>query len=197
MLVKQRFNYSDLPTEKARELRGIVATLAPLLNELCHKALKAGQQLRAAKEIVKHGCFGSFCRDVMKTDERMCQYYINIADLADEIGPGLVEQMPVSSAAALSSAPSEIVNQIVDEIKNGEKCPSVRKIKERAREARGNGESVALAEHDDRRVAKVASVLTAKLEKSELAELMELLTAAESTSIVALCDKIHSHIASG
>jgi hypothetical protein len=190
---KKRFSYSCLPDAKAEELRGIVANLEPLLR-LHPTFLEAGRELRKAKGIVDHGDFGPFCRDVMKLDVRMCQHYINIADLADEIGPGLVEQMPVSSAAALSSAPSEIVNQIVEEIKNGEKCPSVRKIKERSRKARDNGERVATVEQDDKRVANVASMLTTKLEKQELADLMDLLTAANSIFIVALCDKIRSLI---
>jgi hypothetical protein len=197
MTVKQRFKYSDLPTEKARELRGIAATLAPLLEEMRPTALKAGQQLRAAKEIVKHGCFGSFCRDVMKTDVRMCQHFITIADLADEIGLELVEQIPPSSAAALSSAPAEVVSQIVVEMQDGGKCPSVRKIKERSREARGNGESVAIVEHNDERVANIALILTKKLEKQELADLVDLLNATSEYAIVALCDKINSHLASG
>jgi hypothetical protein len=194
---KQRFNYSDLPTEKARELRSIAATLAPMLKELRPTALKAGQQLRAAKEILKHGGFGLFCRDAMKTDVRMCEYYIRIANLADEIGSEVVEKMPASSAAALSSAPSEIVSQVVDEMKDGGPCPSVRKIKERVREARSNGESVATVEHDDERVANVASMLTKKLERQELTDLTGLLNAAHKSSIVALCDKIHSHLALG
>ncbi len=197
MPAKQRFNYSDLPTEKARELRSIAATLEPLLKELRPTALKAGQQLRAAKEILKHGGFGSFCRDVMKTDVRMCEYYINIANLADEIGSEIVEKMPASSAAVLSSAPPEIVSQVVDEMEDGGKCPSVRKIKERIRGTRSNGESVATVEHDDERVANVASILMKKLEKRELADLMDLLNAANKYSIVALCDKIHSHLAFG
>src|SRR4051812_10168582 len=187
MSAKKRFSYSDLPTEKAVELRGIAATLMPLLDELRPKALKAGQQLRAAKEILQHGDFGSFCLDVMKTSERMCQYWISIADLADEIGPDLVEQMPPSSAAALSSAPSEVVNQIVDEIKDGGKCPSVRKIKERIQEAGGNRKNVATVDRDDEQAANVASVLVAKLEKQELTGLLSFLIAANGTSIVALC----------
>jgi hypothetical protein len=189
MPVKQ-FNYSDLTAEKAVELRGIADELHPLLKELCPKALKAGQRLRAAKEILKHGNFGSFCRDVMKTSERMCQHFITVADLADEIGPALVEQMPTSSAAALSSAPPEIVSQIVDEIENGGKCPSVRQIKKRIREARGKGKSKVCVEHDDDRVASVASILIAKLEKLELADLVDFLISVNRTSIVALCDKI-------
>jgi hypothetical protein len=193
---KQRFSYSCLSDTKAEELRGIVANLEPLLR--LHPAfLEAGRELRKAKGIVDHGDFGPFCRDVMKLSARMCQHYINIADLADEIGPGFVEQMPVSSAAALSSAPSEIVSQIVDEIKGGEKCPSVRKIKERSREARDNGERVATVEQDDERVANVASILATKLEKQDLADLIDLLSAAKRASIVALCDKIHSLMASG
>ena len=191
---KQPFNYSDLPTDKANELRIIAATLAPLLQELRPTALKAGQQLRAAKEILKHGGFGSFCRDTMKTDVRVCQYYINIANLADEIGSEIVEQMPASSAAVLSSAPLEIVSQVVDEMKDGEKCPSVRQLKERIRDARSNGQGVATGEHDDERVANVASILMKKLEKQELAALMDLLNAANKYSIVALCDKISSHL---
>jgi hypothetical protein len=194
---KKRFSYSGLPDAKAEELRGIAATLEPLLKGLHPTALEAGSELRRAKDILKHGGFGPFCRDVMKIDVRMCQHYINIADLADKIGLELVEQMPASSAAALSSAPSAIVSQIVNEIQDGGKCPSVRKIKERIREARGNRASVATVEHDDERVANVASMLMTKLEKHELADLMDLLTAANSTSIVALCDKIHSLMASG
>jgi hypothetical protein len=197
MSFKQRFKYSDLPIEKALELRGIADTLAPLLNELRPKALKAGQQLRVAREIVGHGNFGSFCHDFMKTSVRMCQYLITIADLADEIGADLVEQMPASSAAALSSAPAEIVSQIVDEIKVGGKCPSVRQIKKRSREARGNVESAATMEHDDERIANVALILTKKLEKQELADLVDLLNAAHECAIVALCGKINSHLASG
>jgi hypothetical protein len=186
------FSYSCLPDEKATELRNIAATLEPLLKQLHPTAVEAGRELRKAKALVKHGDFGPFCRDVMKADVRMCQYYICIADIADEIGLELVEQMPPSSAAALSSAPAEVVSQIVAEMKDGGKCPSVRTIKERSREARGNGESVVLVEHDDQRVANVASILATKLDTQELADLMELLT--NSASIVALCDKIRSLI---
>jgi hypothetical protein len=192
---KQRFNYSGLSDEKAKELRSIAATLQPLLKQLHPTALKAGQYLRAAKEILQYGGFGTFCRDVMKTDVRLCQYYIRIADLSDEIGSEFVERMPASSAAALSSAPSEIVGQVVNEMKDGGPCPSVRKIKERVQEARGNGDSVATVEHHDEHVASIASALTQKLERQELADLMDLLNAGHK-SIVALCDKIHSHLAS-
>jgi hypothetical protein len=193
MRTKKPFSFADLPDAKAEELHGIVAKLEPLL-QLHPTFLAAGCELRKAKGIVGHGHFGPFCRDVMKLDERMCQYYINIADLADEIGSGLVENMPMSTAAALSSAPSEIVKQIVGEIQNGEKCPSVRKIKERSREARDNGERVSTVEQDDERVANVASILATKLDEQELADLMEFLTAANGVSIVALLDKIRSLI---
>ena len=194
---KTGFSYSGLPDAEAEELRGIAATVEPLLKQLHPLALEAGRKLRRAKDILKHGGFGPFCRDVMKIGVRMCQHYINIVDLADKIGLELVEQMSASSAATLSSAPSEIVSQIVNEIEGGGICPSVRKIKDRIREARGNRESVAAVEHDDERVANVASILIAKLEKHELADLMDLLTAANSTSIVALCDKIYSLRGSG
>jgi hypothetical protein len=192
---KRRFNYSRLPAEKAEELRGIAAALAPLLKELQPTALKAGRHLRDAKEILKHGGFGPFCRDVMKTDVRLCQYYIRIADLADEIGSEVVERMPVSAAAALSSAPQAIVSQVVDEMKDGGRCPSVREIKERVQEARSNGESVATVEHEDERVAGIASMLAKKLDRQELVELMDLLSAGHKPSIVALCDKVLNHLA--
>lgn len=191
---KKPFSFAGLPDEKATELKNIAATLEPLLKQLRPTAVEAGRELRKARSLVKHGDFGPFCRDVMKTDVRMCQYFIRVADIADEIGLELVEQMPPSSAAALSSAPAEVVSQIVAEMKDGGKCPSVRKIKERSREVRGNGVSVALVEHDDQRVANVASILATKLDTQELADLMELLTAANGASIVALCDKIRSLI---
>jgi hypothetical protein len=191
---KQRFDYSDLPAEKAQELRSIAATLAPLLNELRRTAVQAGQQLRAAKEILKHGGFGSFCRDAMNTHVRMCEHFMNVADLADNLGSEIVEKMPVSSAALLSKAPPEIVSQVVDEMKDGGKCPSVRKIRARIRSTQSSGMSVATVGHDDERVANLASVLTKKLETQELADLLDVLKAAKNSSIVALCEKIQSHL---
>jgi len=62
--------------------------------------------------------------------------------------------MPASSAAALSSAPLEIVTQIVTEINGGLRCPSVRKIKQRIREVN----SAPTVEFDDEQVARVASI---------------------------------------
>lgn len=196
MPANQPFNYSDLPADKAGELRSIAVTLAPLLQELRPTSLKAGQQLRAAKEIVKHGSFGAFCLQEMKTPVRVCQYYINIANLADEIGNELVEQMPGSSAAVLSSAPPEIVSQIVDQMKGGGKCPSARQLKERIRDARSNEEGAATVEHDDEGVANIALFLMEKLEKQELTDLRDLLNGANKCFIAALCDKISSHLAS-
>jgi hypothetical protein len=145
-----------------------------LVQGVASRCFEGWTAIESAKEILKHGGFGSFCREVMKTDVRMCEYYINIADLADEIGSEFVERMPASSAAVLSSAPPDILSQVVDEMKDGGKCPSVRKIRERIRDTRSNGESVATVEQDDERVAGVASILIKKLEKQELADPVDL-----------------------
>jgi hypothetical protein len=191
---KQRFDYSNLPAEKAEKLRSIAVTLSPLLKELRITAVQAGRQLRAAKEILKHGGFGSFCQDVMSTEVRMCQLFINVADLADDLGSEIVEKMPVSSAALLSKAPPEIVGQVVDEMNEGGKCPSLRKIRARIRTTQSSGKSVATVGHDDERVANLASVLTKKLETQELSDLLDVLNAAKNSSIVALCEKIQSYL---
>jgi hypothetical protein len=105
--------------------------------------------------------------------------------------------MPVSAAAALSSAPQAVVSQIVDEMKDGGRCPSVREIKERVQEARRDVESVATVEHEDERVAGIASILAKKLDRQELSELMDLLSSGHKPSIVALCNKILNHLALG
>lgn len=190
----QKFSYSSLPSAQAHELRAIAGELRPLLTNLNPTALQAGRPLRSAKEIVKHGLFGSFCREEMKTDVRMCQYYINIADLADAIGEDVVRLMPASAAAALSSASPEIVSQVVAEMNDGKPCPSVREIKERVREARAfAADSSADDLHDDSddgRIAKVADLLKMRLEQQELADLTDFLKTAGSAAIAALCEKI-------
>lgn len=197
MPAKQRFRYSDLPPEQAKELQGIVATLTPLLKKLRPTALEAGRQLKQAKGIVKHGSFALFCRDVMKTDKRMCEYYIKIADLAEEIGSDMVEMMPASSAAVLSSAPATIVSEVVEAMKDGEKCPSVRQIKARIRDTRGDGDIAAAFKQGDERTAGVASMLMKNLQKEDLVDFVDFLSAANKFSIVALCDKIRSHLTCG
>jgi len=67
---KKRFSYSCLPDAQADELRGIAATLEPLLMQLHSAALEAGRALRRAKDMLRHGDFGPFCRDVMNKDPR-------------------------------------------------------------------------------------------------------------------------------
>jgi len=193
----QHFSYSYLPPEKEKELRGIAARLVPLLNQLRSTGLEAGKELKKAKKILKHGELALFCRDIMKTDVRMCQYFIKIADLAEKIGSEIVEMMPASSAAALSSAPPAIVSEVVEAMKGGEKCPSVRIIKERTRDARTGEGSAATVEHEEERLASVATILMKKLEKEELSAVTNFLNTANKSSIVALCDKIRSDPASG
>jgi hypothetical protein len=196
MPAKHRFKYSDFPADKAQQLRNIADTLDPLLKKLHSTALEAGQNLRAAKEIAGHGTFGSFCRDVMKTDPRMCQHYINIANLADEVGSDIVERMPASSAALLASAPPEIVTQIIGEMNDGRKCPSVRRLKERIQDAGSNEDSVATV-HSDEPLPDVQLILIRKLEKRELAALVDFLNAANQSTIAALCAKIQSYLTFG
>jgi hypothetical protein len=196
----QKFSYSSLPPAHAHELRAIAGELRPLLTNLNPIALQAGRLLRSAKEIVKHGLFSSFCRNEMKTEVRMCQYYIKIADLADAIGEDVVGLMPASAAAALSSASPDVVSQVVAEINDGKACPSVREIKERVRESRAiAADSSADDRHDDSddgRVAKVADFLTMRLEQQELADLTDFLNTAGTAAIAALCQKIHVFTAS-
>ncbi|HEY9216116.1 MAG TPA: hypothetical protein VIQ29_25075 [Ancylobacter sp.] len=186
------FNYDQLPPGKAQELRAIAETLVPLLATLQPTALQAGRQLRSAKKILKHGSFGTFCRAVLKADVRMCQYFINIADLADDLGEDLVGRMPVSAAAALSSAPSDVVSQVLAEMKGGGPCPSARSIKQRVRDSRTSGASSAINDLDVERVAKFASILTTRLEDQELIDLAQFLNTADRAAIAALCEKIRT-----
>lgn len=183
----QTFSYGGLPPEQVQELRAIADTLKPLLGSLLLAALQAGRELRAAKKILRHGRFGEFCRTVLNTDVRMCQYYINVADLADDIGEDRVRRMSTSAAIALSSASPDVVSRVVKEMKDEGECPSVSKIKQLIRESRV-GACTAAGSREVDRLPDIARLLTMRLQPHELADLAEFLRVADPAAVLALCD---------